>query len=63
MSFDEDMSASNFDINKLTNKKKQYLQNAIHDKNGAYTYLNDPIEYKKARKRLDWNLNIKIGLA
>jgi len=52
MSFDEDMSASNFDINKLTNKKKQYLQDAIVDKNGAYTYLDDPIEYKKARKRL-----------
>lgn len=50
MSFDEDMS--NFDITKLTNKKKQYLQDAIIDKNGAYTYLNDPIEYKKARKRL-----------
>lgn len=51
MSFDEDMS-SNFDITKLTNKKKQYLQDAIIDKNGAYTYLDDPIEYKKARKRL-----------
>jgi len=49
-SFDEDMT--NFDINKLTNKKKQYLQDAIIDKNGAYTYLEDPIEYKKARKRL-----------
>ena len=43
---------SNIDINKLTNKKKQYLQDAIFDKNGAYTYLDDPIEYKKARKRL-----------
>ena len=49
-SFDEDMT--NFDINKLTNKKKQYLQDAIVDKNGAYTYLEDPVEYKKARKRL-----------
>ena len=37
---------------KLTNKKKQYLQDAIFDKNGAYTYLDDPVEYKKARKRL-----------
>jgi len=51
MSFDEDMT-SNFDLTKLTNKKKQYLQDAIIDKNGAYTYLDDPIEYKKARKRL-----------
>ena len=40
------------DVNKLTNKKKQYLQDAIIDKNGAYTYLEDPVEYKKARKRL-----------
>jgi hypothetical protein len=28
------------------------LQDAIIDKNGAYTYLEDPVEYKKARKRL-----------
>ena len=48
----ESMTCGNFDINKLTNKKKQYLQDAIIDKNGAYTYLEDPIEYKKARKRL-----------
>jgi seryl-tRNA synthetase len=40
------------DIQKLTNKKKQYLQDAINDKNGSYSYLDDPIEYKKARKRL-----------
>ena len=42
------------DINvaRLTNKKKQYLQDAIFDKNGAYSYLEDPVEYKKARKRL-----------
>lgn len=48
-----DCSAMN-DINvaRLTNKKKQYLQDAIFDKNGAYSYLEDPIEYKKARKRL-----------
>jgi len=43
---------TNFDVNKLTNKKKRYLQDAIVDKNGAYTYLDDPVEYKKARKRL-----------
>jgi len=48
-----DLSCTN-DINvaRLTNKKKQYLQDAIFDKNGAYSYLEDPIEYKKARKRL-----------
>ena len=40
------------DIEKLTNKKKEYLQDAIVDKNGAYSYLEDPQEYKKARKRL-----------
>lgn len=40
------------DIQKLTNKKKQYLQDAINDKNGSYSYLDDPVEYKKARKRL-----------
>ena len=52
MSFDDDMSASNLDVKRLTNKKKQYLQDAIIDKNGAYSYLDDPLEYKKARKRL-----------
>jgi len=36
----------------LTNKKKEYLEEAIADKNGVYSYLEDPIEYKKARKRL-----------
>lgn len=48
-----DCTAMN-DINvaRLTNKKKQYLQDAIFDKNGAYSYLEDPVEYKKARKRL-----------
>jgi hypothetical protein len=48
-----DQTALN-DINvaRLTNKKKQYLQDAIFDKNGAYSFLEDPIEYKKARKRL-----------
>ena len=40
------------DLSRLTNKKKQYLQDAIIDKNGAYSYLEDPTEYKKARKRL-----------
>jgi hypothetical protein len=40
------------DLDKLTNKKKEYLQDSIIDKNGAYNYLEDPNEYKKARKRL-----------
>merc|ERR1712224_244752 len=40
------------DLARLTNKKKQYLQDAIVDKNGAYSFLEDPVEYKKARKRL-----------
>jgi len=40
------------DLSRLTNKKKQYLQDAIIDKNGAYSFLEDPVEYKKARKRL-----------
>lgn len=44
------MTYAGFD--RLTNKKKQYLQDAINDKNGSYNYLEDPIEYKKARKRL-----------
>lgn len=51
-SHDGTMTCGNMDVNKLTNKKKQYLQDAIIDKNGAYTYLEDPVEYKKARKRL-----------
>jgi hypothetical protein len=46
------MDASGIQYDKLTNKKRQYLENEIHDKNGAYSYLEDPTEYKKARKRL-----------
>lgn len=37
-------------MEKLTNKKKEYLQEAIADKNGLYNYVEDPQEYKKARK-------------
>lgn len=44
--------ANDINVARLTNKKKQYLQDAIFDKNGAYSYLEDPVEYKKARKRL-----------
>lgn len=59
MEYQNDLSMSKCDKNlteleleKLTNKKKEYLQDAIIDKNGAYSYLDDPLEYKKARKRL-----------
>jgi len=47
-----DETMNDINVARLTNKKKQYLQDAIFDKNGAYSYLEDPIEYKKARKRL-----------
>lgn len=46
------MNPTDLELEKLTNKKKEYLQDAIIDKNGAYSYLDDPLEYKKARKRL-----------
>jgi cell division protein FtsB len=39
-------------LGKLTNKKKQYLQDLIADKNGVFSYIDNPEEYKKARKRL-----------
>jgi hypothetical protein len=29
-------------MDRLTNKKKEYLNDAIIDKNGAYSYLDDP---------------------
>lgn len=48
----EHAKAAGIDLGSLTNKKKQYLMNEIIDKNGAYSYLEDPQEYKKARKRL-----------
>lgn len=37
---------------RLTNKKKEYLVEKILDKNGVFDYLNNPTEYKRARKRL-----------
>jgi hypothetical protein len=49
---DGDKNLTDLELEKLTNKKKEYLQDAIIDKNGAYSYLDDPLEYKKARKRL-----------
>ena len=39
-------------LERLTSKKREYLQDSIVDKNGEYNYLEDPQEYKKARKRL-----------
>jgi len=55
--YEEDESFNEYeidgiDITKLTSKKIQYLKEAIGDKNGAYSYLQDPSSYKKARKRL-----------
>jgi hypothetical protein len=35
---------------KLTNKKIEYLNEQIMDKNGLFDYLMDPNEYKRARK-------------
>jgi len=37
---------------RLTNKKREYLEEAIQDKNGIFCYEEDPKEYKKARKRM-----------
>lgn len=48
----EEKEMQDVNLENLTNKKKEYLQDAIIDKNGAYSYLEDPTEYKKARKRL-----------
>lgn len=39
-------------LTRLTNKKREYLEEAIVDKNGEYLYEDDPLEYKKARKRM-----------
>ena len=36
----------------LTKKKKEYMEQAIVDRSGAYDYAQDPQNYKKARKRL-----------
>jgi hypothetical protein len=50
-----EMTMSNpngIDIARLTSKKKQYLVDQIADKTGTYSYLEDPVEYKKARKRM-----------
>ena len=39
-----------YQFQKLTNKKREYLEEAIVDRNGEYQYDQDPLEYKKARK-------------
>eukprot|EP00347_Sterkiella_histriomuscorum_P023779 403333418 len=39
-------------FNKLTNKKQKYMKEIIQDKNGTFTYVENPQEYKKARKRM-----------
>eukprot|EP00347_Sterkiella_histriomuscorum_P014129 403362056 len=57
--FENEFSSSNdysgdYDqtFDRLTNKKKEYLQQMIEDRNGVFDYLNDPNEYKRARKRM-----------
>ncbi len=37
-------------ITGLSKKKKEYLEQAIVDRSGAYEYADDPSNYKKARK-------------
>ena len=36
----------------MTRKKQEYLEQVIKDKNGVFSYEDDPSRYKKARKRL-----------
>jgi len=35
----------------LSKKKQQYITQDIVDRSGAYSYADDPLNYKKARKR------------
>lgn len=35
---------------KLTKKKEKYVQEVITDKNGTFNFIENPQEYKKARK-------------
>ena len=49
---DDSMDQTLDQFGKLTNKKKEYLQEMINDKNGVFDYKRDPGEYKKARKRM-----------
>lgn len=39
-------------IGDLSKKKMEYQEQEIQDKSGKYNYDDDPIMYKKARKRL-----------
>jgi len=50
-SADGDVTHETKTSSKMTNKKMEYLSTEIYDKNGAYTYREDPVEYKRARKR------------
>ena len=38
------------EFQRLSNKKREYLEETIEDKNGRFAYDEDPNEYKKARK-------------
>jgi hypothetical protein len=39
------------DVANLTGKKRQYIDAQIVDSTGEFNYLENPNEYKKARKR------------
>lgn len=39
------------DVAGLTGKKRQYIDAQIVDKTGEFNYLENPNEYRKARKR------------
>jgi len=48
----EPNSDTRYDPHKLTKKKQLYMEQAIKDKDGNdIRYLDDPDQYKKARKR------------
>lgn len=54
---DEDQMTQTFECTmggtvSMSKKKKQYLEQDIVDRSGAYNYAEDPNTYKKARKRL-----------
>lgn len=55
-SLDDSNANSRSDTNtasgNLSKKKKQYIEQAIVDKTGVFSYVQDPNLYKKARKRL-----------
>ena len=49
-SYDDSLDYTYDQLGRLTNKKKEYLQEVIEDKNGVFNFLEDPDEYKRARK-------------